>query len=130
MSLRSANLLLLAGFVIHNSDHARRGLDVTPDGVVWAGTFVAMLITAVSTLVFTDHELAPMASAAAGAAIAVGVSAAHFAPDWGPVSESYPDIGADWFSWLAASAEVAGAAVLGAVGFARWRAEAADLAIG
>lgn len=114
--LRTAGLLFAAGFVVHNADHARRGLDAITDHVVWGGTVVAMVAAVVLTLVATRHPLAPFAAAAGGLAIAVGVSATHLLPDWGPLSDSLPSGTVDGFTWLAVLAEVAGALVLGLTG--------------
>jgi hypothetical protein len=114
--LRAAGLLFAAGFVVHNADHARRGLDVITDHVVWGGTFVAMTAAVVLTLVATRHPLAPFAAAAGGLAIAVGVSATHLLPDWGALSDPLPGGEVDALTWVAVLAEVAGAAVLGVTG--------------
>jgi hypothetical protein len=114
--LRAAGLLFAAGFAVHNADHARRGLDVITDHVVWGGTVVAMVAAAVLTLVATRHPLAPFAAAAGGLAVAVGVSATHLLPDWGPLSDSLPSGTVDGFTWVAVLAEVVGAAALGVTG--------------
>lgn len=114
--LRTAGLLFAAGFTVHNADHARRGLDVITDHVVWGGTVVAMVAAAVLTLVATRHPLAPFAAAAGGLAIAVGVSATHLLPGWGALSDPLPGGDVDLLTWVAVLAEVAGAAVLGGTG--------------
>lgn len=114
--LRVAALLLTAGFVVHNADHARRGLDAITDHVVWGGTVVAMVAAAVLTLVATRHPLAPFAAAAGGLAIAVGVSATHLLPGWGALSDPLPGGAVDGLTWVAVLAEVAGAAALGVTG--------------
>ncbi len=116
--LRTAAGVFLAGFLVHNADHARRGLDAITDHVVWGGTAVAVVAAVVLTLVFTDHPLAPAASFAAGFGIAGGVSATHLLPDWGVLSDSLPDGDVDPLTWVAVLAEVGGAALLGAVGLA------------
>jgi hypothetical protein len=114
--LRRAGLLFAAGFVVHNADHARRGLDAISDQVVWGGTVVAVLAAVVLTLVATRHPLAPFAAAAGGLAIAVGVSATHLLPEWGALSDPLPGGDVDALTWVAVLAEVVGAAVLGLVG--------------
>jgi hypothetical protein len=114
--LRTAAGLFAAGFVVHDADHARRGLDVITDHVVWGGTIVAMVAAVVLTLVATRHPLAPFAAAAGGLAIALGVSATHLLPDWGPLSDSLPSGTVDGVTWVAVLAEVVGAAVLGVTG--------------
>jgi hypothetical protein len=114
--LRLAGLGFAAGFVVHNADHARRGIDAISDPVVWGGTVVAMAAAVVLTLVATRHPLAPFAAAAGGLAIAVGVSATHLLPDWGALSDSLPSGTVDGFTWVAVLAEVVGAALLGVTG--------------
>ena len=122
MTLKNAGLLLIAGFVVHNGDHARRGLDATSEPVVWGGLFALVVASVMLTLVFTKHPLAPAAAAAGGFAIAVGVSAVHLLPDWGPMSDSLPSGDVDAFTWIAVLAEVLTAAMLGHVGLRIFRA--------
>ena len=117
MSLRGAAAVFVAGFLLHNADHARRGIDAITDHVVWAGTAVAMVAAVILTLVFTDHPAAPMAAAAGGLGIAVGVSATHLLPDWGVLSDPLLDLSAT--SWIAVLAEIAGAVAMGIAGTRR-----------
>jgi len=114
--LRRAGGVFLAGFVVHNLDHVRRGIDAISDAVVWGGTIVAIVSAITLTLVFTDHRLAPFAATAAGFSIAAGVSATHLLPAWGTLSDSLPDGSVDAFTWVAVLAEVIGALVLGVAG--------------
>lgn len=114
--LRLAALGLIAGFVIHNGDHARRGLDAVRESVVWGGTFAIIVATVVVTLVLTNHRLAPAAAAAGGFAIALGVSASHLLPDWGPLSDALPGGDVDALTWVAVLSEIVAAAWLGWVG--------------
>src|SRR5215207_5920161 len=111
MSLKNAATLFVAGFFLHNADHARRGIDAITDHIVWAGTAVAMVAAVILTLVFTDHRQAPLAAAAGGLGIAVGVSATHLLPEWGVLSDPLLDLSAT--SWVAVLAEIAGALALG-----------------
>jgi hypothetical protein len=115
--LRTAGVVLVGGFVVHNGDHMRRGFDAITDGVAWGGTFVALLAAVVLTLVFTGHPRAPMAAAATGPAIALGVAAAHLLPDWGPLSDSLVSGDVDGFTWVAVFAEIVAAALFGWVGY-------------
>lgn len=117
ITLRTAGLVFIAGFVVHNGDHARRGLDAIREGVVWAGTLVGLLAAVVLTLVFTGHRRAPAAAAAVGPAIALGVSASHLLPDWGALSDPLAEGDVDWFTWVAVASEIGAAALLGWVGF-------------
>ena len=121
--LRDAAFVFLAGFAVHNADHARRGLDATTDEVIWGGTAVAALGAVTLTLVFTRHPLAPTVAASAGLGIAVGVSMTHLLPDWGALSDPLPGGDVDALTWIAVLAEVVGALALGVAGFLAWRAE-------
>jgi hypothetical protein len=116
--LRRAALLFAAGFVLHNADHLRRGLDVISDAVNTGGAVVAMTGAVILTLIATRHPLAPFAAAVGGLSIAVGVSATHLLPDWGPLSDSLPSGTVDGLTWAAVLAEVAAAGTLGLTGLA------------
>lgn len=129
MTLRRAAVILGLGFVVHNADHARRGLDVVRDGVVWGGTLAAMLIAAVLVLIWVRDQRAPAIAAVIGLSIAVGVSAVHVLPDWGPLSDSLPDGDVDALTWIAVFAEISGAALLGFVGLRIMRDNAYAYAI-
>ncbi len=115
-TLRTSALLLIAGFVVHNGDHARRGIDATGEAVVWAGTLTMVLATVIVTLIMTRHSLAPAAATAGGAAIAIGVTAAHLVPDWGPLSDSLIGGEVDSFTWVAVLLEIVAAAWMAWVG--------------
>lgn len=125
--LRTAGTVFLAGFLLHNVDHARRGLGEITEHVIWSGTIVAVLSAVVLTLVYTDHPAAPFAAATAGFAIAVGVSASHLLPEWSAFSDPLPGGSVDALTWVAVLAEVAGAALLGAAGLAVLRRPGAAL---
>lgn len=128
MTLKHAGLALAAGFVLHNSDHARRGIEATREGVVWGGFFALLFGAVALTLVFTDHPLAPAAAAATGLALAFGVTAVHLLPDWGALSDSLPSGDVDPWTWLAVLSEIVGAALLGVVGLRQFRANDYQLA--
>ena len=115
MRLTTAMSVLASGFVLHNADHARRGLDAIGEGVVWGGTFAAMVVAVMVTLVIARHDAAPAVAAVGGFALAVGVSAVHLLPDWGALSDSLPGGDVDALTWLAVLAEIGGAALVGAV---------------
>lgn len=116
MQLRTATGVLAGGFVLHNVDHLRRGLDVVREGVIWGGTLAAMLVAVLLTLVYTRHASAPAVAAVGGLGLAVGVSAVHLMPDWlGTLSDSLPDGDVDALTWIAVLAEIGGAALVGVV---------------
>lgn len=115
-SLRNAALLLIAGFIVHNSDHARRGLDNVRESLVWAGTLTMTLAAVIVTLILTRHHLGPAVAAAGGFAIALGVMSSHLLPDWGPISDSLPQGDVDAFTWIAVFSEILAALWMGWVG--------------
>lgn len=122
ISLTAAAWIFIGSLLLHNADHARRGLSVTGEGVIWGGTILLVLSAAMLTLVFTGHPLAPMAATAIGGAAAIGVSASHLLPDWGPLSEELAAADVDAFTWVAVASEIGAGALLAAVGFGIVRA--------
>ncbi len=114
----SAGLLLAVG--LHGVDHALqdRGVGALSTEVFIGGTVNAVLAVLVFMLALRGHRHAPLIAAGVGAYLAVGVTAAHFAPRWGAVSDPYSELNLGALSWAAAGFEVAGAAVLAAVGVA------------
>ena len=111
MTLKNATLLFAAAWAAHTADHVRRGFSAVDDGVVVGGTFVAMLFAVLATLVFVGHGAAPLLAAASGPAIAFGVAASHYLPEWGTLSDPLAEADADLWTWVAVTAEV-GTAVL------------------
>ena len=116
-TLRGAAVVFIVTWIVHTADHVRRGTELTSDGVVWSGTFAAVLAAVALTLVFTDHPTAPLVVFVVFASLAFGVSATHLLPDWGYFSEpllvdsatdrwavmaAVPEIVASaWLAWLA-----------------------------
>lgn len=121
--LQRAGLVLIAGFVVHNADHARRGIAATSEPVVWIGTFALVVVAVMLTLVFTGHGLAPFAATAVGFAVAAGVAAVHLLPSWGPLSDSLPSGNVDALTWVAVMAEIAAATFMGWTGLRILRAQ-------
>ncbi len=128
--LATAAWVYIAGLVLHTGDHMRRGLGDTDEGVIWGGTLLLVLAAVALTLVFTRHALAPAAAVVVGGATAIGVSAAHLLPDWGPLSEELAAADVDALTWLAVGSEIVGGAVLALAGLAivrrsgyRWLAD-------
>jgi hypothetical protein len=114
--LHRAALFFLFGFAVHNADHARRGLHVVNEEVIWAGTMVSMIAAVTVTLLATRHRLGALVAAGAGFYIAFGVSASHLLPQWSPLSDPLPGGDVDAFTWIAVLLEVSGALALGIAG--------------
>src|SRR5262245_32628984 len=114
--LRHAAILFLIGFLIHNGDHLRRGVDVLTPEVLWAGSVSGVLALAAIALALMGHRLAPLVAVAVGLPMALGVAAVHLLPRWSAFSDSLADGRVDALSWIAVLAEIAGALAFGAVG--------------
>ena len=119
--LRAAGVVFIAGFLLHNADHGRRGIDAVTDHVVWAGTTVAVVAAVTLTLVFTRHPMAPLVAAAAGLGIAFGVTASHLLPEWSAFSDPLAQGDADPLTWIAVLSEITGALLLAAAGLGGMR---------
>ena len=78
---------------------------------------------ATSILAALAFSLGPLVAAGAGLYIAVGVSATHLLPTWGPMSDSLPNGDVDPFTWIAVLFEIVGAIVLGIVGWSTYRVQ-------
>ena len=132
--LLAASAALLVAVGLHGVDHALqdRGLGALSTEVFIGGLINAALAVLVFVLALRAHPRAPLIAAGVGAYLAVGVTAAHFAPHWSALSDPYADLGLGAVSWAAAAFEVACAAVLAAVGIAvlRRRRAAGRLALG
>jgi hypothetical protein len=115
MRLTTASWWLVGGFIVHNADHARRGLEVVDEGVVWGGTIVAMLLAVMLTLVAVRHDAAPAVAAVGAFTIVFGVAASHLLPEWGPLSDPLPGGDVDAATWIAVLAEITGAGLVGVV---------------
>jgi hypothetical protein len=123
-TLKGASMLFILTWTVHTADHIRRGTGLTSDGVIWAGTTSAILATVALTLVFTDHPVAALASAAVFLSLAIGVSASHLAPGWGYFSEPLLiDSQTDGWAAVAAIPEIIAAAWLGWVALKIVRAD-------
>ena len=115
-TLRGASLLFIATWLIHTSDHARRGLTATTESVVWAGTAVGLIAAVSITLILVNHPTAPAIAAAVFPAITIGVLASHMAPQWSRLSDPLlVDSTTDTWSIFAAGGEIVAAIILGTI---------------
>ena len=115
-----ASAALLATVALHGADHLlqERGIEALTTEVKVGGFINAALAALVFVLARREHPRAPAVAAAVGIYLVVGVSAAHFAPQWSALSDPYAELDLGFASWAAAIAEVGAAAVLAAVGLA------------
>jgi hypothetical protein len=117
--LVAAGVLFAVGSAVHTLDHLRRGQGSVTDALYWTGNLALVLQVLVVTLVLTRHRLAPAAAVAAGFPLALGFFAAHWLPDWGPLSDPLWETGSwTWVSYAASVLEIAGALAVGVAGLA------------
>lgn len=108
-----AGIVFAAASTMHAVDHLRRGQGSITDSLYWLGNLGLVLQVATISLVLTRHRVAPIAALATGSSLAVGFTAAHWLPEWGPISDPIWEVDtAVWFSIVAASSEILGAIVL------------------
>ncbi len=126
-ALRYAAIAFAAAVAWHGIDHALqdRGIGALDTGVLIGGGINFVLAGLVLWLVLDGHERAPQLAAFTGLYIAIGVSAAHFLPEWGTISDPYPELSLGVLSWAAVIAEVVAALLLGFAGLRAQRDAAA-----
>lgn len=118
--LRWASLALLAAVILHDLDHVRQGRSVEPL-VVAVGVIGDIAIITLAILVIRGHRLAPLAATVVGFANVLGFIAVHVVPDWGPLSDGYPDLAVDGLSWALVFVPMAAALWLGVTGLSSRR---------
>ena len=118
--LLAASAALLIGVGLHGVDHAlqERGIGAQSEVVLGGGLVIGALAALVFGLATLAHPRAPMVAACVGAYTVLNVTASHFVPHWGALSDPYADLDLGALSWAAAAFEVACAAALTAVGVA------------
>jgi len=114
-----ANLIFVLGVALHTSDHLRqvRGLAAVPPAVLAGGTLILVLTVTTLVLTLRRHPSAAMVATVVGFTAAIGVTASHLLRTWSFLSDSYPELGLDAYSWAAAVAEILAGAILGVVAF-------------
>jgi uncharacterized membrane protein YgdD (TMEM256/DUF423 family) len=115
--LAAAATFFAVAVLIHNSDHARRGVDSVSKDVFWVGTSSILLEVALVVVALQRHRLAALAAAAGGLALAAGYLVVHFLPERSWLSDSFTSAtDVSPLSWFAASLEITAAVTLGVVG--------------
>jgi hypothetical protein len=117
--LQVAAVLFAMGSAVHVVDHLRRGQGSITDELYWAGNAALVFQVVIVTLAVTRHRIAPLWAAAAGLSLAVGFTAAHWLPEWSPLSDPVWEIDSlPFLSGVASLVEVAGALAVGWTGLA------------
>jgi len=123
-----AGWLFALGSAVHLADHLRRGQGSVTEELYLAGNLALIVQVAVITLVLVRHEAAPTA-ALFGFPLALGFLAAHWLPEWSPISDPVWEIESlPALSYLASSLEVLGALAVALAGLAIVRAPGGSLA--
>jgi hypothetical protein len=108
--LVAAGIVYAVGSALHMLDHVRRGADSGADELNALGTLGLVMQVVAVTLIVTRHRLAPLVAVAAGVPLAVRFLGAHWFPEWSALSDPVREIDSwTWFSYLASTAEIAGA---------------------
>ena len=118
--LEAASAGFVAANILHTLDHFRQGLDGLTWEILSAGTLLTIEAIVVLVLVLRRQEWAAPLAAVVGLSGAIGIAAAHVAPHWSALSDSYPQIGADALSWIVMLLEMGAALVLGVAGLQAW----------
>jgi hypothetical protein len=117
------NLLLVVAFALHDLDHLRQGRDIEAP-VVAIGILGDVVALTSLALAVTGHRIAPLAAVVVGFGTVLGFIAVHVVPDWGPLSQGYPDLPVDGVSWLAVIVPMAAGSLLAVRGLALLRGRA------
>jgi hypothetical protein len=118
------NMALLTLVWLHDLDHVRqvREVESAVGGIGLLG--VVATITSLA-LAIAGHRLAPLAAVVVGFGTAIGFVLVHVLPDWGPLSDGYPDLAVDGISWAIAILPIPFALWLGFTGLSALRRPAA-----
>ena len=122
--LRTTAFAFLAANLLHTADHFRQGTGDLTWEILVAGTSLTIFAAVVLVLVLRDHPRAPLFAAVVGFTGALGIVAAHIAPHWSALSDSYTEGDQDALSWIVVLIEISTAAALGFAGARALRAPA------
>ena len=114
--LRTAAYAFLAANLLHTADHFRQGTGDLTWEILLAGSGLTVAAAIVVVLAVRDHPRAPLFAAVIGVTGALGIVAAHIAPHWSALSDSYTEGNQDALSWIVVLIEISTAAVLGFCG--------------
>ncbi len=115
-----AGSLFVVGNLLHTADHLRRGwgkplLGETPEVLV-GGILISLGALLTLSLALRGSDRAAAVAMLVGFTSAVGVAAAHLAPPWGVLSDSFLVLRPDLVAWSVVLLEISAALFLGAVG--------------
>jgi hypothetical protein len=90
--------------------------------VVALGVIGDISVITMVALAIRGSRWAPLSAVVVGLANFLGFIAVHVVPDWGPLSDGYPDLPVDGLSWAIVILPMAAAALLVLVGLPQLRA--------
>src|SRR3954453_1228667 len=122
--LRATAFAFLAANLLHTADHFRQGVGGLSWEILFAGTSLTIAAVIVVVLVVRGHPRAPLFAAVVGVTGAIGIIAAHIAPHWSALSDSYVEGDQDVLSWIVVLIEISTAAALGFAGLRAARSPA------
>jgi hypothetical protein len=102
-------VLFLAGSLLHDADHFRRGLDVLTPEVLWIGITVICITLGAVGLTLLEYRHAPLIAIITGFGTAVGVSIVHLLPRWSAFSDPLASSNVDQRTWMAGLLEIGAA---------------------
>jgi quinol-cytochrome oxidoreductase complex cytochrome b subunit len=114
--LTIAATAFLAANLLHGIDHERQGTERLTTEVKAGGVVLTLLAILALIVVLRRSSRAPLVATAVGFWAAINVSAAHIAPHWSALSDSYSEVDADALAWSVMLLEVATALLLAIVG--------------
>lgn len=106
---------LLVTVFLHDLDHIRQGRSIEAP-VVGIGVIGDIAVITMVVLAVRGSRLAAPAAVLVGFANFFGFIAVHVVPDWGPLSDGYPDLPVDGLSWAIVFIPMAAALWLGLAG--------------
>ncbi len=114
--------LFAVAVLLHNSDHARRGVDSMGRDVFVVGSSAIILEVGIAVLIYRRHRWAPLAAAVIGFSLGAGYLVVHFLPHRSWLSDSFISAAnVRPLSWGAASLETVSAIILGVAGLVALR---------
>ena len=111
-----AGLAFVATTALHFLAHGLRGVDVTPEALLWATAIVDPISLTPVALILIGSRWAPVTAAVVGFAMALWIPLAHLAPHWSPVSDPLLDTPVDPYMLITAVAKMLSALFLGIAG--------------
>lgn len=115
--------VFVVGLALHVLDHQFRqpgGLGRLSAPLLVESLAAGESIVGLVFLRLVRHPAVPIAFTVVGISVAIALTVTHVLPEWGPLSDPYSRLGADWMSWAAMFAKLLGTIVTAFVGALLW----------